>query len=720
MSLVSELRRRNVLRMAVLYAVAAWLIVQVAEVLIDLANMPDEIGPIILGLLAVGFPIALIFSWFYEITPEGITLEKDVVPGESITHVTGRRLDFIVISLLCAAVILFAYDKWWTTGPPEQSIAVLPFTNMSGDPDQEYFSDGISEELLNLLAQAEPLKVIARTSSFSFKGQNVDIATVAEKLNVRHVLEGSVRRSGNQLRITAQLIDAADSTHVWSQVYDRELGDIFAVQDEISVAIMRALMEHLGLQVEAAPRVIAAASTEAHDAYLRGRYLVAQRTRTTINGAVREFDEAISLDPDYALAHAELAIATLLQTQWSGDLPVNEAVARAAPHAEQAIDLDPNLAEAHAATGLVVDFQRNPQDALTHYEHAIRINPNYAIVYTWMGNALNEGFGRYAEAFQRLERALRLDPLSIPGKYNYIYALIERDRLADADRELEKLASIHPLAYADILSTRTSIGGKWANFALPRLDAWRTKPPGFVPGRTFMPTLADTFATIGLEKEALAISETELLLILVMSGRPADALAHLEARPAEHDVWNRGPLGLLLAANGDYARARPFLEERWKRSGGRVTRDGLFKIYGAAALIAIRRDAGEEAEAGELVAAIRDNVRRYREAGVVRSIDWYDSPDFEEGIADYYAGARERGLALIAKAAEDGVFIMPKGGLEALDDDPGFASILARQKVRQARERERFLAIVCNDNPYAAVWQPLPETCEGVEEQRAL
>jgi hypothetical protein len=165
MGLVSELRRRNVFRMAVLYVVAAWLIMQVAEVLIALAKLPDWIGPTTLMLLAIGFPIAVIVSWFYEITPEGISLEKDVESGESITHVTGRRLDFLVISLLCAAVILFAYDKWWIPAPTEQSIAVLAFENMSGDPEQEYFSDGISEELLNLLAQIPELTVISRSSA---------------------------------------------------------------------------------------------------------------------------------------------------------------------------------------------------------------------------------------------------------------------------------------------------------------------------------------------------------------------------------------------------------------------------------------------------------------------------------------------------------------------------------------------------------------------------
>ena len=281
--------------MAVLYAVTAWLIMQAAEVVIGLAHLPDWIGPTILGLLAVGFPIALIFSWFYELTPEGISLEKDFDRSESITHVTGRRLDFIVISLLCAAVILFAYDKWWMRGPPEKSIAVLAFTNMSNDPEQEYFSDGISEELLNVLAKIPGLRVAARTSSFQFKDENRDVIDIGQQLNVTHVLEGSVRKAGSQLRITAQLIDASNGFHLWSDTYDRELANIFAVQDEISAAIVNTLKEHLGLQVAAAPRVIATTNTEAHEAYLRGRYLVVHRNRADLAGAVREFEKG-----DYA------------------------------------------------------------------------------------------------------------------------------------------------------------------------------------------------------------------------------------------------------------------------------------------------------------------------------------------------------------------------------------------------------------------------------------
>jgi TolB-like protein/Tfp pilus assembly protein PilF len=710
MGLVSELRRRNVLRMAALYAVAAWLIVQVAGVLIDLGNLPDRIGPIILALLAIGFPIALIVSWFYEITPEGISLEKDVAPGESITHVTGRRLDFIVISLLCAAVILFAYDKWWIGPPPEKSIAVLPFVNMSGNAEQEYFSDGISEELLNLLAQIPELTVISRSSAFSFKGKDVDLRTVAEQLNVAHVLEGSVRKVGNRVRITAQLIEARSDSHLWSESYDRTLDDIFAIQDEISAGIVEALKEHLGLQVGATPRVIAAANTEAHDAYLRGRYLVVQRTPASIKGAVREFEKAVELDPDFALAHAELALATLLLGTYT-DLPITGLLARATPHVDEAMALNPTLAEAHAATGYLLWYQWNLEEAQTHFEQAVQLNPNYSIVYVWMGNLLSGDLGRYAEAFPMQETTLRLDPLSIPAIANYVAGLMTRNRLAEADRELEKLASVHPATYADLRGERTSLGGKWANVVLGGLNVLRIDQGDKIT----LSKLTLSFAFLGLEKEALAIYEAPDPTALRILGRPGDAVTTAEARLAEDPVYlhARHDLGLALASAGDYARARPILEEIWQRSGRRVTSGfGVFGIDSATALIAIRRDAGEKAEAGELLAAIRDNVRRYREAGIIRANPYFYSADYEDGIAYYLSGESERGLAMISKAVEDGFFIPQRDAyLQALYDDPGFAPIRAKQEARQASERERFLAIVCTDNPYAGVWQPAEGTC---------
>jgi len=712
MILVSELRRRNVFRMAVLYAVTAWLIMQAAEVVIGLAHLPDWIGPTILGLLAVGFPIALIFSWFYELTPEGISLEKDVERGETSTRFMGGRLNFIFISLLCAAVILFSYDKWWMRGPPEKSIAVLAFTNMSNDPEQEYFSDGISEELLNVLAKIPGLRVAARTSSFQFKDENRDIIDIGQQLNVTHVLEGSVRKAGSQLRITAQLIDASNGFHLWSETYDRELANIFAVQDEISAAIVNALKEHLGLQVAAAPRVIATANTEAHEAYLRGRYLVVQRNRADIAGAVREFEKAITLDPEYALAHAELAMAVGLLSPFDDDLTITEAVARATLHAELAMTLDSSLAEAHAATGFVLWNQEgeNLEEVLTQFEQAIQINPNYSIVYNWMGGLLKDDLGRYKEAFIASETAQRLNPLSIPANFNYIMSLINRNRLDEADRKIEKLAAIHPGAAGLARNFRTSVGGKWANFIPGILDGARM---GLENPFAWNAT-AEHFAVIGLEKEALAISESPQLVVLRTLGKSEDAITTAQARLAEdpESLKARSELGLALASAGDYVRARPILEEMWQRSGGRVTGFGLFDTTGAAALIAIRRADGEEAKVGELIAAIKDDVRRNREAGIIRA-ELCCSVDYEEGLAAYLAGERERGLALIGKAAEDGYFIPPKEAyLQVLYDDPGFAPIRASQEARQRRERDRFLDIVCTDNPYATVWQPEEGTCE--------
>ena len=192
--------------MLALYLVAAWLIMQVAEVIIGLASLPEWVGPATLGLLALGLPVALTLAWFYELTSEGISLEKEVDPAKSITHVTGRRMDFIVISLLSSALLLFAWHTWWPSAPIDRSIAVLPFVNMSDDPANEYFSDGLSEELLNVLSRARDLKVAGRTSSFAFKGRNEDLRTIGEALGVTHILEGSVRKAGSKIRITAELI----------------------------------------------------------------------------------------------------------------------------------------------------------------------------------------------------------------------------------------------------------------------------------------------------------------------------------------------------------------------------------------------------------------------------------------------------------------------------------------------------------------------------------
>ena len=736
MSIFRELKRRNVFKVAIAYLIVGWLLLQISDTLVPALRLPGWFHSGVAFFVIIGFPIALIFAWAFEITPEGLKKEKDVERSRSITHITGRKIDYIIIAVLILALGFFAFDKFVldpsrdaelvqaTTQEvlerasksgkseiPEKSIAVLAFTDLSPEGDQEYFSDGISEEILNVLARIPDLHVTSRSSAFTFKGKGLDIPTVAEQLGVAHILEGSVRKAGTRIRITAQLIDARTDKHLWSGIYDRELDDIFAVQDEISAAIVEALKKRLGLQVESPPKAIAAKNTEAYDAYLRGRHLVVQRTRATIEGSIRELEKAIALDPEYALAHAELAIATLLLRRGQyGGLTITEAIARAAPHADKALVLEPTLAEAHAATGFVLWVQGNLEEALTQFRLAIQINPNYAIVYNWMGIVLDADLGRYAEGFAMKEMALRLDPLSIPAIFNYVGALIERNRLDEANREQEKLASIAPRFYASAKGLRTSLGGKWADAVLAELDGLQINPES----AWSRDNLTRQFAMIGLEQEALAISNAPLPEVLSMLGRPAEAVTTAEALLAKDPVSLAAHrrLGLALAGAGDYARAQPILEEMWRRSGGWVTSYGLFRNSSAVALIAIRRAAGDEAEANELVVAIADNVRRYREAEVTGD-NISLNVDYEEGLVAYLAGERVKGFALIDQSVEDGFFIPQKEAyLQELYDEPAFAPIKAKQEVRMARERERFLTIVCTDNPHAVVWQPSQGTCE--------
>ena len=734
-----ELKRRNVFRVGIAYLIAAWLLIQIVETLFPIFGLSDALIRLVAILVIIGFPLILIFSWLYELTPEGLKLERDVDRSRSVVHHAGKKLDRAIIVVLTLALGYFAFDKFvldpvrdtereetvakqarseaLVESYGDNSIAVLPFVNMSDDAGNEYFSDGIADELLNLLSRIPRLRVISRSSSFSFKGKGIAIPEVAEQLNVALILEGSVRKFGNELRITAQLIDARSDTHLWSDTYDRKVENLFAIQDEISAAIVKALKEQLKLDVGAAPKVTAAVNTEAHDAYLRGRYLLAQRTPHSKTGAVREFEKAISLDPNFALAHAELAVATLLNFD---NLGFNESFIKALRHAEQAMALDPNLAEAHAAIGFVAWNQGYGEEALTHFRDAIQINPNYSIVYNWMGLLLNDQLGRYDEAPAAYETALALDPLSTPAISSYVVALIERNQLAEADRELEKLAALHPVWHASLRGVLTSIGGKWTNAVLADLDALKIDPDSSMPRYN----LIWHFAFLGLENEALAITADRHPGALALLGRHGDAVAALEARleGLPGDLVYRHYLGLVLAGAGEYARARPILEEMWRRTGGLITPGGLFQSASAAALIAIRTDAGKAAGVGEVVAAIRDNVRRYREAGITRYTGMTEAylsygVNFEEGLAAFLAGERESGLALISKAEDNGFFIpLREAYLQSLYDSPGFAPIRASQEARQVRERNRFLAIVCTNNPYAAVWQPAEGTCERYAE----
>lgn len=446
MGLVSELRRRNVLRMAVLYAVAAWLIVQVADVLIDLAKLPEWIGTTTLALLAVGFPIALTFSWFYEITPAGISLEKDVARGDSITHVTDRRLDFIVISLLCAAVILFAYDKWWIGAPPITSIAVLPLINLSGDPEQEYFTDGMTEALTAELGRIKALKVISRTSAMHYKATDKLLPEIARELGVDTLLEGSVLRAGDEVRITLQLIHGPTDRHLWARSFQRDLRDILTLQsevartiaDEIQITLTPLLRERWRPAAKSAGAI--RPDPQAYDAYLKGRYHFNRVGEAAFRMAIRHYEEAISLDTTFALAYAALAEVCLTPPIRVSEIRSLQDCERAAL---EAVELDDQLAEAHAALGAMRATQWDWAGSEVEFKRAIDLNPNSVMARRWYSELLRITM-RLDEARREIRRAEELDPLNLFVKTMVSWPSFNQHRYEEALAQLDEVLQMDP------------------------------------------------------------------------------------------------------------------------------------------------------------------------------------------------------------------------------------------------------------------------------------
>ncbi len=381
----------------------------------------------IMLVLAIGLPLALILAWAFEMTPEGIKRETDVDRTESVRHSTGRKLDFAIIGLLVVALIYVVMDKYVLEAEPgqteiaaeqvsspestprEKSIAVLPFANMSGDPEQEYFSDGITEELIHTLVRLEGFRVVGRTSSFSYRNADVDLTTIGEALEVDVILEGSVRKAGDRLRITAQLINAEDGFHLWSETYHRNLEDIFAIQDEMARAIADALRIELGVSAEEPLNPGGTEHLKAYNAYLRGLELLRSGAPGPSLAAINWFERAVALDPDFARAHIEItSVYAVLLALGSISPEVAEAPARAA--IARALTLDPLSSDAYTARGQLRFGLGELTDSETDFLRAIELNPNNAWPYQEYGHLLFTSLSRPVEAVAYLEKALALEP----------------------------------------------------------------------------------------------------------------------------------------------------------------------------------------------------------------------------------------------------------------------------------------------------------------------
>jgi TolB-like protein/Tfp pilus assembly protein PilF len=440
MSLFNELKRRNVFRVGLAYLISAWVIAQVAELILDSIEAPPWVMQTILMLLGLGFIIALIISWAYEITPEGIKKEKDVVRDESITNMTAKKLDYITIAGVLLVVVLFAYQQLnpassvekITVGPlsetavevaavesqpvveiSNKSIAVLPFTNMANDPNNEPFTLGLHDDLLTHLSKISALKVISRTSVMEYKDTTKKIKDIAQELGVANILEGGVQRSGNQIRLNVQLIDAATDEHLWAEIYDRELtaANIFSIQTEVSKAIAAALKAQLTTAENQSIAMVPTDNLDAYNDYLAGRQLLAKRDSESLKQARILFQQAAALDPNYAQAYVGEASALRLLTEYS-DLSYDEMFALGEPLIAQALALDPLLADGHTIKAAYLDEAGNYEEAERTYLYALSLNPNNAEAYHWYGHMLRIDLGRTEKALAIHRKAAELDPLS--------------------------------------------------------------------------------------------------------------------------------------------------------------------------------------------------------------------------------------------------------------------------------------------------------------------
>ncbi len=451
-SFFDELKRRNVLRAAAFYAASAWLLVQVATQVFPFFHIVEWVVRWIVVAVCIGFPFAMLFSWFYEWTPQGLQLESEIPPNESIARHTGRKLDRWIIAILGMAVVLLLADKLVlrqdastpTLAPDAKSIAVLPFLNESGDPKDEYFADGLSEELISALAQIGDLKVIGRSSSFRFKGKNEETRTIGEKLGVNTLLEGTVRKQADRVRIVAELVNAADGSEVWSQTFDRALKDVFAVQSEIARAVASSLKLTL-LGPEKIGTHIATTNAPAHNAYLEGYFYFQRRTSEDYRRAINFFADAIRLDPDYALAYARSSEAWTWIADQSG-VPHDEGWANARRDAEKAVAIDPNLAEAHAAFGWVLAFREwKFQEAVAELRRARELAPGSADANDILSRVLVY-LGKYEEAEKFARRAVEIDPLDYNARNGLARVLYVEGKLDEAIAQGKKSAELQPTA----------------------------------------------------------------------------------------------------------------------------------------------------------------------------------------------------------------------------------------------------------------------------------
>ncbi len=456
-SFFSELKRRNVYKVAVAYAVVGWVIAQVATQIFPFLEIPNWIVRLVIVLIAIGFPIALVIAWAFEATPEGIKRTEDVDPVVLARQPRKYAWILVVVVGVAVSIGLFFIGRYTgRNGTPRQSeagtvtqksIAVLPFDNLSEDKSNAFFAEGVQDEILTRLAKVADLKVISRTSTQHFKSAPDNLPEIARQLGVTNILEGSVQKSSDQVRVNVQLINALTDAHLWADTYDRKLTDIFAVESDIAKTIADTLQAKL---TGSEKRAIAARPTEnqeAYQLYLKGRFFWNKRTATDLRKSIDYFQQATAKDPNYALAYAGAAQAWLLLPGYSGGTP-NECFPEAEIAAKKALSLDESSADAHAALAMVKQlFDFDSPGAIAEFQRAIELDPNDATAHHWFANHSLSATGQTEREIAEMKRALELDPLSMIINSNVGQAYIYASRFDDAIAQLRKTVEMDDSFY---------------------------------------------------------------------------------------------------------------------------------------------------------------------------------------------------------------------------------------------------------------------------------
>jgi len=437
-----ELKRRNVIKSALAFIVASWLIIQVMSIILPTIEAPPYIMKLILVVLVIAFPLWLIFSWVYEFTPDGIKKTVDIEPETSMMSKTGSRINKVIISALSLVVIILVIDRF--SNKPvqvfeygEKGIAVLAFADMSPESDQEYFSDGISEELLNILVRIPKLKVISRTSSFSYKDQNKTSTEIGGELNVSHILEGSIRKSGNTVRITAQLIKTSDGSHVWSKTYDRNLDSIFKIQDEIA----KEVSSQLELSLMGKSKQLKPPATEAYNLFLQAKHLTRQNTKDSYIIAEEVIKKSLAIDSSYSNSWDLLASIYNTGSHNFSIGESKESISKGIKAVEKAIELDPNFADAYATLASLQNRSWKFADSRKNLNKALELEPNNSIL---IGTAALMTYGDIEKSVSLLKTAIELDPLIYVNHYNLGFAYYRVNRLEEAMKAFNTFSIYYP------------------------------------------------------------------------------------------------------------------------------------------------------------------------------------------------------------------------------------------------------------------------------------